>query len=182
FGLAPALRATRITPAAVMRAGGRGLTAGRERFTLQRVLVAGQVALSLVLFFSALLFVRTFRALSTLNAGFKTDGILAVNLDTQRGGYTRGQWAIAGGAMLERIRHTPGVDRAARAENFPMGGSWSNDFVTPEIPGGEGKRALSFFTRMSPGFFEVMGIPLLAGRDVAESDTANAPAVAIVNL
>src|SRR5262249_36646337 len=58
FGLAPALRATRIVPAAAMRASGRGLTSGRERFGLQRVLVSGQVALSLVLFFSALLFVR----------------------------------------------------------------------------------------------------------------------------
>jgi putative ABC transport system permease protein len=131
--------------------------------------------------FSALLFVKTFRTLSTLNAGFKTDGILVVSLDTQRGGYTREQWAIAGGAMLERIRRTPGVDRAARAENFPMGGSWSNDVVIPESAETEGKKALSFFTRMSPGFFEVMGIPLLAGRDVAESDTANAPGVAIVN-
>src|SRR5262249_44001185 len=52
FGLAPALRATRIVPAAAMKAGGRGVTRGRERFTLQRVLVAGQVALSLVLLFS----------------------------------------------------------------------------------------------------------------------------------
>jgi putative ABC transport system permease protein len=181
FGLVPALRATRIAPAAVMRAGGRGLTAGRERFTLQRVLVAGQVAMSLVLFFSALLFVKTFRTLSTLNAGFRTDGILVVSLDTQRGGYTREQWAIAGGPMLERIRHAAGVDRGARAENFPMGGSWSNDVVIPESAEKEGKKALSFFTRMSPGFFEVMGIPLLAGRDVTESDTANAPAVAIVN-
>jgi putative ABC transport system permease protein len=182
FGLVPALRATRIAPAAVMRAAGRGLTAGRERFTLQRVLVAGQVALSLVLFFSALLFVRTFRTLSTLHAGFKTDGILVVNLDTRRGGYTPERWTAAANAMLERIRHTPGVDQAARAENFPMGGNWSNDVVTPESAEKEGKRALSFFTRMSPGFFEVMGIPLLAGRDVTESDTANTPAVAIVNL
>jgi predicted permease len=182
FGLVPALRATRIVPAAVMKAGGRGLTSGHERFTLQRVLVAGQVALSLVLFFSALLFVRTFRTLSTLNAGFRTDGVLVIGLDTERGGYTPEQWAVAGRDMLERIRHTPGLDSAARADRFPMSGNWSNDYVTTaDTKTQEKKPVISFFARISPGFFELMNIPLLAGRDVSESDTADSPKVAVVN-
>jgi putative ABC transport system permease protein len=182
FGLIPALRATRIVPAAVMKAGGRGTTAGRERFTLQRALVAGQVALSLVLLFAALLFVRTFHKLSTLNAGFRTDGILVVSLDGQRAGYTKEQWPVVDRQLLERVRSAPGVDRAARAEAFPMSGGWFNDHVTPadgDAAKAEGK--LSFFTMASPGFFEVMGIPLLAGRDLADSDTATAPLVAVVN-
>jgi len=181
FGLVPALRGTRIVPAAVMRAGGRGLAPGRERFTMQRVLVSAQVALSLVLFFCALLFVRTFRTLSTMNAGFQTDGILVVHLATERA-FTQKQWATAGHEMLERIRHAPGVALAARAENFPMEGDWSNNDVVPEgVAQGEKKRTLSFFSRVSPGFFDVMGISLLAGRDFNEADTATSPKVAIVN-
>ena len=63
FGLLPALRATRIAPASAMRAGGRGLTAGRERFGLRRLLVVAQVSLSLVLLVGALLFVRSLQKL-----------------------------------------------------------------------------------------------------------------------
>jgi len=182
FGLLPALRATRIVPAAVMKAGGRGTTAGRERFTLQRALVAAQVALSLVLLFSALLFVRTFHKLSTLNAGFRTDGVLVVSLDGLRAGYAPERWNAVVREVFERVRSTPGVDRAARAENFPMGGGWFNDNVSPadsDAAKSEGK--LSFFTMASPGFFDVMGIPLRAGRDFTEADSAGAPQVAVVN-
>src|SRR5262249_21382887 len=57
-----------------------------------------------------------------------------------------------------------------------------NDVVIPVNPEPAGNKPLSFFTRMSPGFFDVMAIPLLAGRDVTDSDTANSPPVAIVNL
>src|SRR5439155_2893559 len=71
FGLAPALRATRIEPGAAMKTGGRGLTAGRERFSLRRALVVIQVALSLVLVAGALLFSRSLNKLINVDAGFR---------------------------------------------------------------------------------------------------------------
>ena len=74
FGLLPALRATRVAPASAMRAGGRGLTAGRERFTLRRALVVAQVSLSLVLLVGALLFVRSLQKLLAVDAGFRPAG------------------------------------------------------------------------------------------------------------
>ena len=74
FGLAPALRATRIAPAAAMRAGGRGLTTGRERFSLRRSLVVAQVALSLVLLVGALLFIGSLRNLMAVDPGFRVEG------------------------------------------------------------------------------------------------------------
>ncbi|MDQ3173643.1 MAG: ABC transporter permease [Acidobacteriota bacterium] len=76
FGLTPALRATRIEPGAAMKASGRGLTAGRERFSLRRALVVIQVALSLVLVAGALLFSRSLNKLETVDTGFRQDGIL----------------------------------------------------------------------------------------------------------
>ncbi|HJZ79477.1 MAG TPA: FtsX-like permease family protein, partial [Pyrinomonadaceae bacterium] len=76
FGLTPALRATRVEPAAAMKASGRGLTAGRERFSLRRALVVVQVALSLVLVTGALLFTRSLGKLVTVDPGFTPSGIV----------------------------------------------------------------------------------------------------------
>ena len=77
FGVAPAIQAAQCRPGTVMKAGGRGLTAGRERFLLRRGLIVSQVALSLVLLVAALLFVRTFRNLLDLDAGFQQDKLLS---------------------------------------------------------------------------------------------------------
>src|SRR6185312_3519550 len=71
FGLTPALRATHVAPNTAMKAGGRGLSASRERFGLRRFLVVSQVGLSLVLLAGALLFVRSLTNLLTMNAGFR---------------------------------------------------------------------------------------------------------------
>ena len=81
FGLLPAMRATAQTPGAAMKAGSRGTTDTRERFGVRRVLVVAQVALSLVLVVGALLFVRSLRNLTTLDAGFRQEGILVTSLD-----------------------------------------------------------------------------------------------------
>src|SRR4029077_15175294 len=87
FGLLPALRATRIAPAAAMRAGGRGTTAGRERYGLRRALVTAQVALSLVLLVGALLFVRSLQKLLDVQPGFRPEGVGAVNINLGPGTY-----------------------------------------------------------------------------------------------
>src|SRR5205814_6943722 len=84
FGLVPAIRATGTAPGAAMKAGSRGSTDTRERFGMRRALVVAQVALSLVLVVGALLFVRSLRDLMTLDAGFRQDGILVINLDLDR--------------------------------------------------------------------------------------------------
>src|SRR5262249_58667243 len=70
-GLAPAIRATRMEPCAVMKSSGRGVTAGRERFSLRRGLTVAQVALSLVLVAGALLFLRSLNKLLTVETGFR---------------------------------------------------------------------------------------------------------------
>ena len=84
FGLLPAMRATHLAPAAVIRGAGRGSTDGPERFSLRRALVATQVALSLVLLVGALLFVRSLQNLLAVDAGFRPEGVLAVSLDLRR--------------------------------------------------------------------------------------------------
>ncbi|MEZ5319440.1 MAG: FtsX-like permease family protein [Vicinamibacterales bacterium] len=108
FGVAPALRATRAEPQAVMRAGGRGLTASRERFTLRRGLVAGQMAVSVVLIVGALLFARSFTQLGAVDPGFEARPVLRVDLDFRPAGSPR-----AAGSPT-RTRRSPALGRAGR--------------------------------------------------------------------
>jgi hypothetical protein len=83
FGPAPAVRAPGVAPGAVLKSAGRGMSAGRDRFGLRRVLVVAQVALSLVLLVGALLSVRSLSNLMTLDAAFQRDGILVLDVTSQ---------------------------------------------------------------------------------------------------
>jgi putative ABC transport system permease protein len=181
FGLAPALRATQIAPAAAIKTGGRGTTSNLEGFSLQRALVSSQVALSLVLLFAALLFVRSFRNLVKQDAGFRNEGVLVVNLDLRRAGFSADRLGIVRRELLESLRATAGVDSAAEAEDFPMSGNWSNDNVRTDPSGTDAKGwKISNFSWVSPGYFKTMGMPLRAGRDFEASDAPGSPKVAIV--
>jgi predicted permease len=179
FGLAPALRATRAGLGAAMKAGGRGLTASRERFGLRRMLMVSQIALSLVLLVGALLFVRSLRNLLTLDAGFRQDGILIVDVDLSRLHVPAQRDAAFKRDLIERIRTAPGVQAAATATVVPLrGDGWSME-IRPEGSRQEGKE--SKFNWISPDYFRTMGIPLLAGRYFNDRDTGTSPKVAIVN-
>ncbi len=180
FGLTPALRATRTPPGAAMKASGRGLTADRERFGLRRVLVISQVALSLVLLIGALLFVGSLRNLLTLDAGFRQDGLLIAGTDISRLNYPAARRGVFYRELLDRLRATPGVDGAASVNIVPISGSGWNDTI--EIPGeSTHDRMVPLFNRVSAGYFQTMGTPLLAGRDFNDQDTPSSPEVAIVN-
>jgi predicted permease len=179
FGLAPALRATGITPGTVMKATGRGLTADRGKFGVGRLLVVTQVALSLVLVVGALLFVRTFRNLATLDPGFQPDGMLATSIDMTPLNLEPSRRAEMHRRLLESVSHVPGVNRASEAAIVPVSGSGWNEriLVAPDFkPGG-----ISNVNRVSMGFFRTTGMTLLAGRDFTEQDTPSSPKVAIVN-
>jgi len=177
FGLAPALRATKSSPASAMRASGRGLTANRERFGLRRMLVVTQVALSLVLLVGALLFVGSFRNLMSVDAGFRQDGILMASLGfdslkiptSRRVEYRR--------ELIEQIRAIPGVISAAHTRIRPLSGSgWSEEVV---IDGK--KKSGASLSSVTPGYFAALGTPLLAGRDFDNRDVVGHAQVAIVN-
>lgn len=150
FGLLPALRATRLAPASAMRAGGRGSTAGRERFGLRRALVSTQVALSLVLLVGALLFVRSLQKLLAVDPGFQSEGILAVSLDLRRPNYSEERLPVVYRDLLQRISTRPGVLSAAQVGMTPVSGSGWNQTVRPEGAGAAESGKNSFFNRASP--------------------------------
>jgi predicted permease len=180
FGLTPAIRATRTSPGAVMKASSRGLTAGRERFGLRRALVVSQVALSLVLLVGALLFVRSLQNLLTLDAGFRAEGLLTTAIDASRLNYPAARRAVLYRELLDRLRATPGVEVAAQAQIVPINGDRWNDMIT--IPGQkDSEDMITNFTAVSGGYFRTLGSQLLAGRDFDDHDAMSAPTVAIVN-
>jgi putative ABC transport system permease protein len=179
FGLAPALHAGNAPLGPVLKTGGRGMTAGGERFRLQRILVASQVALSVVLLAGALLFARSLQNLMTRNPGFQQNGVLVANLDTSPLKLSAEQGNIVEQNLLERIRALPGVAAAAIAERSPVSDSSSNQWVLDDK--GNHPHGASWLDYVSPGYFQTMEIPIIAGRDFTPNDNAASPNVLIVN-
>ncbi len=179
FGLLPALRATRVAPASVMRASGRGITTGRERFSLRRALVVAQVAMSLVLLAGALLFVRSLQKLLSVDPGFRPEGIVAVEVDLRAAHYPKDRIAEVRRRMLEKLVEKTGAIAGAQVDMTPVSGSgWDQNTWAD---GASGPRVDSLFNRASPGYFRTMGTTFVAGRDFDPHDTLGSQQVAIVN-
>jgi putative ABC transport system permease protein len=182
FGLAPALRGTRLDAASIMKGSTRGFTAGRERATARRALVVAQVALSLVLLIGALLFVRSLRNLQLVDPGFRSSGVVVASLDLRRlllPPAARTQYKTE---LLQRLRSVPGIQVAAGVDVVPVSGSsWSNVvWLADDV---ERRRQVdAALNSITSRYFQTLGIPLLAGRDFDElRDTASSLDVAIVN-
>jgi predicted permease len=176
-GVAPALQATR-TNGLPMATGGRTMTAGRRRLGLQRALVVSQLALSVTLLVSGVLFVRSLINLLTLNTGFEQAGILEVDLDYRRLALVPERDRVFRREILETIRAIPGVDAAASAGTVPLVNNWSQHVY---FDGSTDRRGRLNFSLVGDRYFVTMGIPLLAGRDFDARDDLASPKVAIVN-
>ncbi|HEV7218226.1 MAG TPA: ABC transporter permease [Terriglobales bacterium] len=176
FGVAPALRSTRSEPVAAMKAGGRGLTGSRERFSAQRLMVVVQISVSLALLVGALLFVRSFRSLTTFDPGMREHGITLAFLEFEDSHIPPSRYEEFKRELLDQVRSVPGVLDAAITTNVPLlGGSWTHNIHTAAAEGA------SKFSWVSPGYFKTMGISLQAGRGFNDNDTTTSSRVAIVN-
>jgi predicted permease len=180
FGLVPAFRAASVSPESALRASGRGATEAGGRFGLRQLLVVSQVGLSLVLLFGSLLFARTLGNLTRQDLGLRPQGVTiayvdfsGLNLPVERRPAFRRE-------LLERVRSAPGVLSASHTSVVPLsGGSTTND-VWPD--GRESARATSYLTGAGSGYFRVLEIAMLSGRDFDDArDTPSTPRVAIVN-
>ncbi|MGA7522225.1 MAG: ABC transporter permease [Acidobacteriaceae bacterium] len=179
FGVAPALRAAGADPGMALRSGGRSMTAGRERFLLRRGLIVTQVALSLLLVTTALLFVETFRNLVRVNPGFDPRQVTVADFDFSAMHLPMDRQRDFRRNLLEQTRATPGVVDAAEAAVAPLSGGGWDEFI--DVPDNSVQRMLTNFDPVSAGYFPILRIPLIAGRTFADSDTPQSPPVAIVN-
>jgi predicted permease len=182
FGILPALRASRVDPAAGLQGGSRGIAGNRVSLRLGRVLVILQVALSTVLLAGAGLFIRSLRELESVDLGFIREGILTMEVSPERQLFGTPQWLTEQTEILARVRRIPGVRSAGWATMSPFSGRDRGAVL--DIPGftprSDNDRDVHL-AALSPQYFETLGVPLLLGRTFTARDDATAMKVAILN-
>jgi macrolide transport system ATP-binding/permease protein len=181
FGLAPALRSTRPDLARSLKAADAD-SGGKKRFWGRNTIVAGQVALSLVLLVISAVLLQGFRDQLTQGPGYRTERLFLTSFETQLAHYSEDQSSQFYKNLLERTRATPGVRSAAVTNVIPLIGGDSVDIVPEGYQLPAGQHALTTFDAyVSDGYFGTMDIPIQQGRGFLESDQKGAPLVAVVN-
>jgi predicted permease len=185
FGIVPALRATRVDLAAVLKQGARamkGAGRGGHRLPLGRVLVAAQVGLSLVLLIGAGLFVRSLQNLMRVDPGYATGGLVTATINPGLLGFDDARVAALFERLVERLETIPGVRSASLSSSRLLTASTSTSTIS--LPGyvprpNENMEAQR--NGVTPQYIATVGLTLVAGRTLAPSDRAGAPRVAVVN-
>ncbi|PYV84484.1 MAG: hypothetical protein DMG05_24540, partial [Acidobacteria bacterium] len=178
FGLAPALKASRVNLNQALKEGGRSTREGPNGS--RSLLVICEIAISLVLLIGAGLMIKSFLRLLRVHVGFNPEHVVAMlllspaNSPRDAAFYTQ---------LLQRVKALPGIEDAGLMNNVPAGEFWmaGEEFVIEGRPArrlGEGPRAIT--TLIDPDFFHTMGIPLLKGRFFTKQDSREAPGVAII--
>jgi predicted permease len=181
FGLAPALRSTRVNLNDSLRDGGRS-TASGSRLNLAKGLVIVQVALSLLLVAGAGLFLRTLWNLQSVSLGYTKEHLLLVTADGVSAGYKDARLSSLWRDLTERLRAVPGVQGATYSTNGLFSGSESADQIEVEgfTPSKDNEK-FARFDMVGPQYFSTVGIPLLLGRDIGQQDNATSPHVCVIN-
>lgn len=179
FGLVPALHASRpdVVSALKEEAG------GRQRARLRSLLVTLQVALSFVLLIAAGLTIRSLQHTQALGPGFDPNNALTLSVDLGLQRYDQAKGENFYKQLRKHVLALPGVSAAGFVARLPLG---LDNSSTGASPAGEAQprsqdMSSCYYDSVTPGYFAAMGIPLVAGRDFAETDTDKAPRVAIVN-
>jgi predicted permease len=179
-GLAPAFMATREAARAALKVRA-STTKGFGSFS-RRVLIACQVALSLILLIAGTLFLKAFTRLQAYDLGFNPKNVHVVTMNPALYNYTAEQTTNFYKELLRRTEAIPGVKSASLAAIPPFLGLYSQDISIDGYltPGGD-KMVDTLTNRITPAYFETLQIPFLFGRNFTENDKADSPKVAIVN-
>ena len=182
FGLVPALQASRANVVPVLKnetlPGGAGRGA---RMNLRQILVVAQVALSLISLIAAGLFLRSLRDAQAIDTGFETSGVLVMDFNLGREGYTPERGQLFYRQVVERVSSLPGVQSAAVAQNPPLAGGFLRSVFPEGMDTTTQDRILVQVNSVSPGYLETIGIPLIRGRSFTEQDVTGAPLVVVIN-
>jgi predicted permease len=181
FGIAPALRGTRVNLSSALKETSRSVTGSRS--LLGKSLLVVQVAISLVLLVGAGLFLRTLHNLRQVDVGFDPQNLLLFRVAPQLNRYDEPRMAALYRDLLERLPTVPGVRGVAMSQPALLsGGVNSTSIYVQGRVYAPGERDNSIHRLVvSPSFFEVMGIPLLAGRGFTDADHATASKVVVIN-
>lgn len=181
FGMVPALQATRLNVSESLNRGGRGSSFGNAR--LRNVFVVSSVAFGLVAAIGAGLFLKSFENARRTDIGFDPDSVLLVAVNLSQDQLSKDQGKVFYQRVTQQMQALPGVQSVTYAEDVPLGfggGSWDQISVDGYQPQ-RGESMKVYRNIVSPGYFQTMKIPLLAGRDFTEQDDGSHGDVIIVN-
>jgi predicted permease len=192
FGLAPALQSTRLDLAGSLKEGAgalgsgergrRGRGAGLRRLPLGRVLVAVQIGLSLVLLIGAGLFVRSLQNLMGVDAGFERGRLVLVSISPHVLGLDKARLGDLYRRLVERLEAVPGVRSASVSLYSLLGSSATRSSISlPGYTPRPGEELWSYESMVTPGYFQTVGMSMLAGRGLSVRDRQGAPRVVMVN-
>jgi predicted permease len=179
-GVYPALRAARIDAMDALRAGTKA-TVGPQSTRLRASLVAGQIALTLVLLVCAGLVLRSFAAIVRVAPGMQTENILSLDLSLPLRLDTPQKRADYFGAVIERVQQSPGITSAAFTQTMPFRWGLPVTFSLPGHTSDAEKLPPAFYDSVSPSFFSTTHIPLIAGRTFTSADRRDSPPVVVVS-
>ncbi|HUA85267.1 MAG TPA: ABC transporter permease [Bryobacteraceae bacterium] len=182
-GLPPAFQSVRQSVVDALKQGGRGDTQSGHSRRISGLLVMAEVGLALAALVTLGLFLRSLYALQNTPAGFDHRNVIVCRLFLTTNNYTPSEEQQFSRQLRERLLESPGVTSAAYSDSIPLGfglGKW-NDITVEGYAPRRGENLGVHHASVSPGYFDVLKMPLLAGRDFKAEDDENAPRVMIVN-
>jgi predicted permease len=184
FGIAPAMRGSRTSVAGALNANARTSagTVARSNHLLPKALIVAQVTLSLVLLTVAGLLLRTLQNLRAQDIGLNRTNVLLVNTNPKFAGYQPERLNALYDRVLSRVSALPGVRSASFSGGPPVSrGNWGSPIDIDGRPTPPSDDISTLLNRVSTGYFETLGIPLLRGRTIQAADSADAVKSAVVN-
>ncbi|HLY18351.1 MAG TPA: ABC transporter permease [Bryobacteraceae bacterium] len=182
-GLIPAWQATDLDSSDALKEAGRGGSGGARSHRLRGALVVAEVALAVVTLVGAGLFMKSFQLAKTINPGFDPQHVAIAEIELSTAGYNAAQAGIFCRRLRRDLESQPGVTAVSFADNIPLGfvgAAWEDLQVEGYVPGPTENMKI-YRTMVAPGYFDLMRIPLLDGRDFAERDDDKSLPVMIVN-
>jgi macrolide transport system ATP-binding/permease protein len=181
FGIAPAWMATRVDPIEALRGAGR--STARTASLPRKTLVVLQAALSLVLLASSGLLTAALHSLEHQRFGFAQDGRTIIRIDPSLAGYHADKLTILYDRIHDSLSGIPGVSRVAICQYSPMSdNNWgAGVWVDGQPEPGPNDEVFTSWDRVTPGYFEAIGNPILTGRGISEQDREASQHVAVIN-
>ncbi|MBL0157554.1 MAG: ABC transporter permease [Bryobacterales bacterium] len=181
FGLVPAMQGSRVSPGTTLKEEAGAIAGGHAHVRLRKLFVGLQVGLSCLLLIGAGLFTRTLRNLQDVDLGFRTENVAMFNVRPATV-YEPARKLQVFRKLLESLPAVHGVRSAgANSTTLLTGGRWDSTITMPGVQGQDGRPPWSFFNAITPGYFETLGIPVKAGRDLRWDDWGSARKVCLVN-
>ena len=182
FGLIPALRSRKVSVALTLKSGSQNGNSADAGWNWGKLLVTGQVALSLLVLFVAGLLVHSLQNIRNVDLGYNREHLLLVSTDPQAAGYNKARITSFANDLAGQISSLPGVRAVTSSKNGLFSGSESGNSIKVEGYTSKNDQDLqAAFDHVAPNYFSTVGIPLLLGRDIGLQDTETSPRVAVIN-